>query len=164
MDALYINTPPTENRVQLTISTVELAKKAGVKHVAVASMTTADLTDTIFGRQFNEIEEKIPKLGIPYTFIRLPRFMENYLGYKDTVVNQGAVYGPADPEKKSPAIAVEDGGKALAAILVNPSSYANDTIDIISNYHSFNDLVQGFSAGRRSSMCKCLTKLPRNQC
>ena len=60
---LYIVTPSAENRAQLTISTAEFAKQAGVKHIAVVSVPSADFTDTTFGRQFNELEKKLQGLA-----------------------------------------------------------------------------------------------------
>ena len=146
VDILFIITPGTENRAQLTVSTAELAKKAGVKHIAVVSVLTADFTDTIFGRQLAEVEDKISKLDVHYTFIRLPLFTENYWGFKDTIVNQGTIYCPADPDKPYTPVAVEDAGKAAAAILANPSAYANKTINVVSDRQTFNKVAQGFSA------------------
>ena len=64
---LFITTPATENRVELATSTAELAKKAGVKHIAVVSVNTADFTGSIIADQFNAIEGKISSLGVPYT-------------------------------------------------------------------------------------------------
>ena len=92
VDILFINTPWAENRAQLTTSTAELAKKAGVKHIAVVSVNVSSLTDMIIGRQFHEIEEKISNLGVFYTFIRLPFFFENLRGFKDTIVKEGTIY------------------------------------------------------------------------
>ena len=42
---LYIVTPGVENRAQLTIATAQAAKDAGVKHLLVVSVPTADLKD-----------------------------------------------------------------------------------------------------------------------
>ena len=67
VDTLYIVTPGAENRAALTVSSAELAKKAGVKHIAVVSIPTANLTDTV---------------GVPYTFISLPLFIDNFWGFK----------------------------------------------------------------------------------
>ena len=133
VDTLFINTPGAPNRVSLATSTAELAKKAGVKHVVFVSIPSAKVTDTIFGRQFAEIEGAISKLGIPYTVISIPSFFENYWQYKSTIANQGKIFCPVDPEKSFAAIAVEDAGKATAAILVNPSSYANKTFTLVSD-------------------------------
>ena len=91
VNALYIVTPGAENRAELTIATAEAAKKAGVKYVVVVSVLMADLTDTIFGRQLKEVEDKISKLGVPYTFLRLPPFVDNYWAFKDPIVGQSSI-------------------------------------------------------------------------
>ena len=145
VDTLYIVTPGAENRAALTVSSAELAKKAGVKHIALVSVLTANFTDTVFGRQLTEVEHKVSKLGVPYTFIRLPIFTENFWGFKDTIVKQGAIYSPVNPEKTFTSVAVEDAASAGAAILVNPSSYANKTVDINSNRITYNKVAEGFS-------------------
>ena len=56
VDALYIVTPGTENRAQLTIVTAEAANMAGVKHILLVSALTTHLTDTVFGKQMYEVE------------------------------------------------------------------------------------------------------------
>ncbi len=68
VNTLYIVTPATGNRIELVTKTTESAKEAGVKHIAVVSLPIAGTTDTLFGRQYSEIEEKVSKLGVPYTF------------------------------------------------------------------------------------------------
>ena len=146
VDTLYVVTPSTKNRAELTIATAEQAKKAGVKHIGVVSVASADkfTTDIIIGHQFVEIEKKVSELGVPYIFIRLPSFYENYWGFKDTIKGEGAIYSPIDPEKPFTAVAAEDAGKASAEILVNPTKYANKTLTIVSDRHSYNDVVTVF--------------------
>ena len=51
VNALYINTPGVENRAELAVATAEAAKEAGVKHVVVVSVPSADLPDTVYIRQ-----------------------------------------------------------------------------------------------------------------
>lgn len=146
VDTLLIVTPSSENQAELAVSTAELAKKAGVKQVVVVSVLVADIADTVIGSQFREIEEKISKLGIPYTIIRLPFFTENYWAFRDTIANQGIIYCPADPEKPYTPVAIEDVGNATAAILVDPSSYANRVLNVVSDRQTFNEVAKGFSA------------------
>ena len=147
VDILFINTPWAENRAQLTTSTAELAKKAGVKHIAVVSVNVSSLTDMIIGSQFHEIEVKISNLGVFYTFIRLPFFFENLRGFKDTIVKEGTIYSPIDPDKPFAEVAaVEDGGSASADILANSSSYVDKAITIISGRQTFAEIAQDFSA------------------
>ena len=69
VDALYIVTPPTENRAALAIHTAEAAKVAGVKFILVVSSPAVSHTDTIFGKQLSEIETKISQLGVPYSLL-----------------------------------------------------------------------------------------------
>ena len=56
VDALYIVTPGAENRAPLTLATAQAAKVAGVKFLLVVSVATAELKNTIFGRQLSEID------------------------------------------------------------------------------------------------------------
>ena len=80
VDALFIVTPVAENCDQLTISTAEVAKEVGVKHIMVVSLhiTLAEnISDTILGVPYAAVEEAITKLGVPFTILRLPDFTDN---------------------------------------------------------------------------------------
>ena len=145
VDALYIVTPGTENRAELAISTAEAAKEAGIMFILVVSVPTAELTDTVFGKQYAEIEGKISKLGVPYTFLRLPLFVENYFGFKDPIVKQSSIYSPVDPTKPLTSVVVADAGKAGAAILVSYKNHTNKTYTIVSDRHTYNDVAAEFS-------------------
>ena len=143
--ALYIVTPGAENRAPLTISTAEAAKEAGVKHIVVVSSLTVHLTDTIFGKQLEEVEKNIKQLGVTYTFLRLPLFIDNYFGFKDAIQGQSSIFCPVDPTKPYTPVAVGDAGKAAAAVLADPSKHANKTYKIISDRHTFGDVAAAFS-------------------
>ena len=145
VDTLFIVTPGTENRAALTIATAKAAKSAGVKHLVVVSVATAELTDTVFGRQLSEIEEAIKKLGIAYTLLRLPLFIENYFGFKDTIQGQSTVFAPVDPTKPYTPVAVGDAGKAAAVVLADPSKHINKIYNINSDRHTFGDVAATFS-------------------
>ena len=128
VSVLYIVTPSVENRVQLVTATAEVAKEAGVKFVLVVSGVMANLTDTIIGAQFSEIEDEVGKLGVPYTFLRLPFFVENLWGFKDSITGQGAIYCPVDPDKPYEAVVVEDAGKAgRPFLLTHPNTLEGHT-------------------------------------
>ena len=145
VDTLFIVTPGTENRAALTIATAKAAKSAGVKHLAVVSVATAELTDTVFGRQLAEIEEAIKKLGIAYTFLRLPLFIENYFGFKATIQGQSSLFAPVDPTKLYTPVAVGDAGKVAAAVLADPSKHINKIYTVNSDRHTFGDVAAAFS-------------------
>lgn len=87
------------------------------------SVATVDKMDTIFGKQFTEIEESVRTSGIDFSLLRLPLFIDNNWLNKDTIHADGTIYGPADPFKKFTPIAVQDVGKAAATILLNPQEH-----------------------------------------
>ena len=145
VDALFIVTPSSENRATLAIKTAKVAKAAGVKFIAVVSVLVAELTDTVLGKQFSEIERAILKLGVPYTILQLPKFVEVYWGFRDGIVGQSSIFSPVDPTKPYTAVVVEDIGKAAAAILADPQKHAGKTYQIVSERHTFNDVAAAFS-------------------
>ena len=145
VDALYIVTPAAENRVALTIHTAEAAKEAGVKFILVVSGQTATITDTIFGQQFNKIETTISQFGVPYSFLRLPTFVDNNWGFKDSIKNDSTIYSPVGPTKPFIPVVVDDAGKACAALLANYTEHFNTTYIISSDRYSYNDLAKTFS-------------------
>jgi uncharacterized protein YbjT (DUF2867 family) len=142
--ALFIITPSSENRVELALSAAESAHKAGVKYQMIVSVAAADNQDTVFGRNFHRLETTVKELGITYTFFRLPWFLENFLGLKDTIKGAGAIFSPVDPTKSFNLVTLGDIGNAAAAILVSPSKHANKTYEIISDRHSYNDIAAAF--------------------
>ena len=147
VNTLYIITPGSEKRAELVISTAQYARQAGVKHIAVVSVPTADLPDTIIGRQLSKIEKGVSMLGVPYIFIRVTMFMENlHWFFKDTIVEKQTVCNPVDPDKPFAAIAIEDIGKASAAILVDPDTYSNKTLTLVGECHTYNDFIMELSA------------------
>lgn len=82
VDCLFIISPGVADRAVLTLKTAASAKKAGVKHILQLSVLTVEL-ESIFGsKQFGHIEKGIKALGVPYTIIRLPLFMENYFAFQ----------------------------------------------------------------------------------
>ena len=143
--SLYIVVPGVENRAELSIKTAEAAKEAGVKHLVVLSALTTEHKDTVFGKQFTKIEGAISKLGVPYTFLRLPLFVENYFGFKETIEKMSTIITPVNPSKSFTPVVVGDAGKAAAAVLADPSKHASKTYVIVSDRHTHNDVAKAFS-------------------
>ena len=144
VDALFIVTPGSEDQATLTNKTAKVAKAAGVKFIAIVSGTLTN-TDTVFGKAWLEIEGAISKLGVPYTILRLPLFVENYWGFIDGIVGQSSIFNPVDPTKPFTAVVMEDAGKAAAAILTDPQKHAGKTYTIVSDRHTYNDVAAAFS-------------------
>ena len=146
VDALYIIAPGStdtlDNKADLVIATAEAAKEAGVKFLLVLS---AQLTDTIIGRLFHGVEAKVSQLGVPHCFISLQFFFENNFENKDTIQSQSAIYGPSLPDKPFGGVAVEDAGKASAAILSDYSKHVGKTYSITSDCYTNNELAAAFT-------------------
>ena len=142
VDALYIVTPPTENRAALTIRTAEAAKEAGVKFLLVIGGSHMDNT---LGRQMIEIETKVSQLGVPYSLLRLPFFVDNNWGFKDSIKNDSTIYSPVDPTKPFTNVVVDDAGKAGAVILANYTKHFNTTYTISTDRYTYDDLAKTFS-------------------
>ncbi|XP_011404341.1 PREDICTED: uncharacterized protein LOC105312978 [Amphimedon queenslandica] len=154
VDAVFIVTPTAEDRAALTIKTAEAAKEAGVKFILIVSapsMTHPDgrveylPTCTIFGKQYHEIDSQIPKLGVPYAFLRLSIFMENNFGKKDTIVDQSTFYASQSPDKPAIYVAVEDAAKAAAAILTDYSKHNGKEYNMHSDCYTNAELAAAFT-------------------
>ena len=141
VDALLIVAPGIEHQAPITIKTAEVAKAAGVKFIAVIGGATGPS----IGAPMAEIVEAVSNLGVPYTFVQLPMFVENYWAFKDTIVGQSSIFSPVDPTKPFATVVVEDAGKAAAAILADPQKHAGKSYIIISENHTYNDVVAAFS-------------------
>ena len=141
--SLFIVTPT--NGFRLAIGAAEVAKASGVKHILTVSVLTVELTDTIYGKQYGELESSVKHLQIPYTFIRLPPFVDNYWAYKRPIQQNSSFSTPGDPTKPFSAVVVEDAGKAAAAIMAEPEKLYGKTYKLISNRHTLNELAAAFS-------------------
>ena len=141
--SLFIVTPT--NGFRLVIGAAEVAKASGVKHILTVSVLTVELTDTIYGKQYGELESSVKLLQIPYTFIRLPPFVDNYWAYKRPIQQNSSFNTPGDPTKPFSAVVVEDAGKAAAAIMAEPEKHYGKTYKLISNRHTLNELAAAFS-------------------
>ena len=141
--SLFIVTPT--NGFRLAIGAAEVAKASGVNHILTVSVFTVELTDTIYGKQYGELESSVKHLQIPYTFIRLPPFVDNYWAYKSPIQQNSSFSTPGDPTKPFSAVVVEDAGKAAAAIMAEPEKHYGKTYKLISNRHTLNELAAAFS-------------------
>ena len=148
---LFINTPGATNRRPLTVATAEAAKSAGVKHLVVVSgVSTGPMHEELtkssnLTHQWIEIESAIKQLGVPYTFLRLPWFMDNFFGLAGEIKSKSSISSPADPTKPLTCIVVKDAGSAGAEVLADPSKHVNKAYSMISDCISYGDLAAAFS-------------------
>ena len=147
VDALYIVSPPGEERVPLVTSTAQVAKEAGVKHLLVVSGLTAADPDTIAGKQFVQVEAAISGLGVPYTFLRLALFLDDVKTmFKESIRERGVFSSPGfDGSKPLTAVVVADAGNAAAAILADPEKHTNKTYQLVSDRFTYDGIAATFS-------------------
>ena len=93
---LYILTPSTPQLPEREGMLVAEAKKAGVQHIVKHSVLGADVNAICpFTSIHAQAEESIQASGIPYTFLRLNSFMQNFVtSHAGSIAAQGTFYEP----------------------------------------------------------------------
>lgn len=135
---LFLLTPFVPNMVEISASLLDAAKKAKVKHIVKQSAFGSDnqASEITMNRLHRQVEEIIESSGIHYTFLRPTSFMQNYLGYVDSIKSQGIFYAPLADSKSSfvdvrdiAAVAVEalahDGHENKAYNITGPLAVSN---------------------------------------
>lgn len=149
IDFLYIVTPGSRNRVDLTKRTADAAKKAGVKSLMVISVILTDLAFTedtfLFAEMFHEIEKHVKELGLPWTFLRLPGFYENMMGFARAIKNNSSISLPFDENATFAAMAAADMGLAGATIMAHPEKHRHQTYKLFGDRSSPNSICKAFS-------------------
>lgn len=146
VDAVFINTPGSEDRTALSTNALQAAKRAGVKHVVVVSFSNADTTTEVFGRQGSEIEAATKAAGSPYTVLRLPFFLDNIWGNAGSIKGQSKIYSSQAPAARGGAISTDDVGDVAGVILSEgPAKHGGKTYNINNEPWSQAELAAAFS-------------------
>lgn len=140
----FIVVPCDRERTGLASIALDACKAAGVKFVLLLSVTIAN-TQTIFGKQFKPIEDRAKALGIHYTIIRLPLFMDNLFAHASTVKQENRICDPRCPRSKFASVSIQDIGKCAADILIDPQPHYGRTYNLVSQKYSMIDLSQSMS-------------------
>lgn len=100
---------------------VDAVQASGVKHVVYSSVGGAERhTGVPHFESKRRVEEHIERLGLPATFLRPVFFMENLVGSMGAD-GEAVVRLPIPDDVPLQMVAVEDIGKAAAAVLLDPS-------------------------------------------
>ena len=117
IDRAFLLTPSSEEAETQQKTFVELAARAGVKHIVKQSQWAADADSPVrFLRYHAAVEEKIQESGLAYTFLRPNLFMQGLLGFRDTIVQQDKFFA-AVGEAKISAVDTRDIAAVAAAVL-----------------------------------------------
>lgn len=93
---LYILSPSTPQLVEIESAITDEAKKAGVQHIVKQSVLGANVEAICpFTSIHAQAENAILASGVPYTFLRLNDFMQNFVtSHARTIVAQNAFFEP----------------------------------------------------------------------
>lgn len=94
----YILTPSSPQLPDIEAMMVDEAKAAGVGHIVKQSVLGADVNAICpFTVVHAQAENAILSSGIPYTFLRLNSFMQNFVpSHAHTIASQAAFYEPLE--------------------------------------------------------------------
>ncbi|CAI5950576.1 unnamed protein product [Closterium sp. NIES-64] len=145
VDYVFVIAPGHADRQKISIAAIDAAKAAGAKFILVLSVSTAELTDTIFGGQFAPVEAHTKASGVPFTVIRLPLFMENNYGFAESIKDASAIYSSYEPDKPFTAVSVDDVGEAAAKIFADPEAHKGKTYNLTGPSATATDIAQAFS-------------------
>jgi uncharacterized protein YbjT (DUF2867 family) len=130
VDEIFLQTLPVPNVADISSNLMIEAKKNGVKYIVKLSAMGADSEPRSTILRLHEEEEKIIKDSeIPYTFLRPPAFMQNFVTqFGHTIRTQNAFYVPAGDAKMS-FIDARDIATITVGILTNNNHGASQQHD-----------------------------------
>ena len=120
VDTLSIIMPLTQDRAECMIVTVEATRDVGLKHLVVVSAILVLLFLIPFLESCGTIL-RCSKLGISFTIIRLPQFLDNPLG---SIKSSQLFFFLLEYSCASHG---KDIGKSNVSILVNPKRHSGQT-------------------------------------
>lgn len=119
IERAFLLTPSTERAETQQKTFVDLASRAGVKHLVKQSQWAADANSPVrFLRYHAAVEEKIQESGLAYTFLRPNLFMQGLLGFRDTIIQQDKFFA-AVGEAKISVVDTRDIAAVAAAALTD---------------------------------------------
>ncbi len=147
VDAVYIISSDDEirHRAQHVIDTAQAAAKAGVKYILIYSLVAAERPDTIFGKQYSQIETAVPSIGVPCTILRFPILVDNLMGLRASIRNVSTIFWPVRPDAPFTPVVTKDASIAAAVILASPKRHVGRTYTVVSGRVTYNEIADAFT-------------------
>ncbi|GAB2503802.1 NmrA family NAD(P)-binding protein [Promicromonospora xylanilytica] len=118
VNAVFLNSPSTEDAAQLQIRFAELAREAGVRRLVLLSQYGAHLDSPVrFLRWHAEVEDRLASLDLACTVLRPNLYLQSLLAFADTIA-QGMLTAPVGEAAVS-VIDTRDIAEAAAAVLTS---------------------------------------------
>lgn len=125
VDAVFLNSPSTEDAAELQIRFLDLAAQAGIARAVVLSQYDATQSSPVrFLRWHAQVEEHLRRLNISATVLRPNLYLQSLLAFADTIA-QGTLAAPIGTAAVS-AIDTRDIADAAAAVLTS-NDHDNET-------------------------------------
>ncbi|ORX59435.1 NAD(P)-binding protein, partial [Hesseltinella vesiculosa] len=143
VDSVYFVTPfNVDDEVVMGKTVIDAAKEAGVSHVVFSSVSIADqaAVTTVWGAKI-KIETHLAESGVPFTVVRPPNFMDNFLPTGIFPIQGTALVGMLPPDLKTQFIAVEDIGYVVAEIIEKRGKFLGQTVELAGDDLSCKDMA-----------------------
>ena len=125
----FLLTPPGERQLEMEGNFVTALARSRVRHIVKLSALGADLKSPArLLRCHAESERRIQETGIGYTFLRPNGFMQNFLAFRDSIINRGEFYAPMG-DGCSSIVDARDVAAVVAAVL-EEHGHQNKVYDI----------------------------------
>jgi len=117
VERALLNSGPAPDVVKVQNTFVDVAKRAGVKHVVKFSVSGARPGAPYrFGDLHGQVEKHLEQSGLAWTHLRPTFFMQNFLGLAD-MIKGGAIYQPTGTGR-APFVDIRDIAAVAAATLI----------------------------------------------
>ncbi|MEV5572591.1 NmrA/HSCARG family protein [Spirillospora sp. NPDC052269] len=144
----YPGTPPgftVDDEIRMGLNVAEAAKDAEIDHLVYASVGGVDRSPGIRRWESKgEIENHIRTLGLPATFLRPVRFMENQAN-PVTGVRNGVLTDVIKPDVPVQLIAATDIGAFAALAFTDPHRYLGQALEIAGDELTFLQIVNAIT-------------------
>lgn len=123
VDHAYLVGASSPQQVELETAFVDAAVRNGVQHLVRLSVIGADqpgIDALRFGAHHAALEAVVRESGLGFTFLRPNGFMQNSLGFAETIASQSTFYSPMSPAAKVSYVDARDIGAVAATALTEP--------------------------------------------
>lgn len=146
-ERVYLLAPPHPHMAAMEASVIELARRAGVRHVVKHSAYDArpDARAEV-ARLHWAGEQALAASGLPYTILRGSMFMQNLLMFAPLVVSDGLLAVPATGTGRGAFVDCADLAAAAAAVLTQDGHEARTYLVTGPQALSMDDVAEQLSA------------------
>lgn len=119
VDAAYLVTPSSAEAEAHQLRFVELAQRAGVKHIVKLSQLAAHAESPVrFLRYHAVVEQKLRSSGMTFTMLRPNLYFQGFLNFASSIAQEGKFFAPIGEARVS-ATDVRDIAAVAAAALID---------------------------------------------